>query len=100
MPGQKELTLTAEERRELEALRDTHELPYLRERAAALLKIADGVSGRQVALNGLLKSRRPDTIYEWVRRWQNEGLQGLFIRKGRGRKPAFSPSAHHRGGGP
>ena len=86
MPGRKELTLTAEERRELEALRDTHELPYVRERTAALLKIADGMSARQVALNGLLKGRRPDTIYEWVRRWQNEGTQGLFIRSGRGRK--------------
>lgn len=100
MPGRKELTLTAEERQELKELRDNHELPYVRERAAALLKIADGMSGRQVALKGLLKNRRPDTIYEWVQRWKKEGLQGLFIRKGRGRKSSFSPSVHNPRGGP
>ena len=29
-----------------------------------ILKIADGMSGRQVALNGLLKRRKPDTVYD------------------------------------
>ena len=66
--------------------------PYIRERAAAILKIVEGDSGRQIALQGLLKRHAPDTIYEWVRRYLAEGKAGLEIRRGRGHKPAFSPS--------
>ena len=65
--------------------------PYLRERTAAILKIAAGCSGRHVAQHGLLTRRRTDTVYEWVRRYQTDGLAGLSIRTGRGRPPAFSP---------
>ena len=86
-----EITLTSEERQELETARDTHSKPYMRERCAAILKIANGQSGNQVALQGLHKPRKPDTIYEWVDRYQNEGVDGLYIRKGRGRKAGFSP---------
>lgn len=92
MPNPLSIELTVEQRRELETIRDNHELPYLRERATALLKIADGQSGRQVALHGLLKERDPDTVYSWVHRYQEEGTTGLGIRPGRGRKAAFSPS--------
>lgn len=63
----------------------------MRERASAILKIAAGQSGRQVAREGLLKERRPDTVYGWVHRWETEGVKGLCIRDGRGRKPAFYP---------
>ena len=87
------IDLTAEQRRELEYARDHHELAYIRERVSAILKIADGMSGRQVALRGLLKRRRADTVYDWFHRYQSEGLAGLKIKPGRGRKPAFSPSA-------
>ncbi len=100
MPKPIQLVLTAEERKELERIRDRHPKPYVRERAAALLKIAAGRSGRDVALHGLLKRRYPDTIYGWVRRYKAEGVKGLLVRPGRGRKPAFSPSAPERGGGP
>lgn len=87
------IELTAEQRRELEYVRDHHEKPYMRERAAALLKIADGMSGRQVALHGLLRGRDPDSVYSWFHAYQAAGLAGWRIRSGRGRKPAFSPSA-------
>jgi transposase len=87
-----ELQLTNAERQELEYLRDHASRPYLRERAAALLKIAAGASGRQVALHGLLKPRACDTVYAWVRRYRTHGIAGLQIQPGRGRKPAFSPS--------
>jgi transposase len=93
MPAALVLTLTQEQRGELEAIRDHHEKPYLRERAAAILKITEGMSGLQVSQHGLLKPRDPDTVYEWVHRWESEGITGLMIRSGRGRKPAFSPSA-------
>ena len=95
MPNRMEITLTQTERRELEKVRDHHELPYMRERAAAILKVVDGHSGRQVALQGLFKPRQPDTVYDWIHRWQQEGIHGLVIRKGRGRKPAFSPSTRN-----
>ncbi len=90
------VTLTDEQRRELAQVRDHHALPHMREKAAAILKIADGQSGREVALHGLLRHRRPDTVYEWVRRYRATGVAGLLVQRGRGRKPAFSPSAPRR----
>ena len=87
------IDLTGEQQRELEYARDHHKLAYVRERASAVLKIADGMSGRQVALRGLLKRRKTDTVYDWFHRYEAEGLAGLKIKSGRGRKPAFSPSA-------
>ena len=68
MPMPLVLELTPEQEQELEHMRDTHALPYVRERAAALLKIHGGRSGRDVALHGLLKPRLPDTVYDWFKR--------------------------------
>ena len=87
------LTLTSAQRQDLIALRDTAAKPYQRERAAALLKIADGLAAAQVARTGLLRPRKPTTIWRWLRRYQEEGVAGLDDRPGRGRKPAFSPLA-------
>ncbi len=91
MPTPLKLNLSTAEREELETLRDTHPKAYLRERAAALLKIVDGMSGLHVSQEGLLKPRDPDTIYRWVHRYQQEGIAGLKIRSGRGRKPVYFP---------
>ena len=87
--------LTTAERVELTRLRDSAPEPYLRERAAALLKVADGISAARVAREGLLRPRKPDTLYAWIDRFVEEGIEGLRVRKGRGRKPSFSPSAPH-----
>jgi len=87
------LELSEQQRAELEDLRDHSPLPYLRERAAALLKIAAGMPPFEVARHGLLRTRDSDTIYRWLGRYRKQGLAGLRIRTGRGRKPAFSPSA-------
>jgi len=91
MPNPLDFHLTPEERRELEHVRDHHNKAYLRERAAALLKIAAGQSGLRVARHGLHKPRDPDTIYSWLRRYQAGGVAGLAINSGRGRPPVFSP---------
>jgi len=99
MPNPLQLCLSADERKALERLRDTAAKAYLRERAAALLKLADGLSALQVAEQGLLKRRQCDTVCDWVHRYQAEGVAGLTIRSGRGRKPAFSPSASGHGSG-
>ena len=85
------LVLSAGQRDELLRLRDYHPKPYLRERAAALLKLADGWSLALVAAQGLLRPRDPETVSAWLARYHAEGAAGLAIRKGRGRKPAFSP---------
>ena len=56
------LTLTEVQRQELLQLRDHDPRPYVRERGAALLKIADGQSPHRVACQGLLKPRDPDIV--------------------------------------
>jgi transposase len=91
MPELRTLELTDEQKTELEQIRDNHEKGYMRERAAALLKISEGQSAHSVASRGLLKKRDPDTVYEWLDRYEAEGVAGLQIKEGRGRKPAFSP---------
>jgi hypothetical protein len=91
MPRTLQLDLTAEQRLELEQVRDRHGAAYMREKAAALLKIADGQNGWQVARHGSHKRRDSDTIYRWVSRYRAEGIHGLVVRKGRGRKPSFFP---------
>ena len=96
MSEQLSIDLTVEQTSELMYARDHHAKPYVRERCAAILKIAKGMSGRQVALGGLLKKRAPDTVYTWFHRYEEEGLTGLLIKPGRGRKPAFSPSVSRR----
>jgi hypothetical protein len=87
------LVLSEEQHRLLCHARDTHPKAYVRERAAALLKVASGFSVTQVARAGLLRPRRRDTVAAWVQRFQAEGLPGLLLRPGRGRKPAFFPGA-------
>ena len=91
MPKRVTLSLSEEQRRELIAHRDHDRLPYLRERCAALLKIADGWRASEVARVGLLRRYDPDAIYEWRKRYLADGIKGLKIQAGRGRKPAFSP---------
>jgi hypothetical protein len=92
MPGRLRLQLSEVQRRELVAMRDHARLPYLRERAAALLKVADGWSATKTAQQGLLKPRNRETVGAWVHRYQQDGLPGLHMRKGRGRKPAYFPA--------
>jgi hypothetical protein len=87
------LVLTEVQRRQLAHLRDASSKPYLRERAAALLKIADGMSAAQVAHQGLLRPRQPDTVYRWLNAFVAQGIEGLKVKPGAGRKPAFFPSA-------
>lgn len=91
MPKPLQITLSEAERTELEQLRDKASKAYLRERAAAILKIADGMSASQVAQYGLLKQRQYQTVCDWLGRYQAKGISGLFMNQGRGRKPAFFP---------
>lgn len=92
MPIPYRLLLRAEQAQELRRLRDHAPQPYVRERAASILAVADGQSLRQAARTAGLKPHRVDTICAWVHRYQAEGASGLRIRKGRGRKPASFPA--------
>ena len=74
------ISLTEEQRQELVRLRDHDPRPYVRERGAAVLKIAEGQSPHRVARSGLLKPRDPDTIYAWLDRYEAEGIAGLIAR--------------------
>ena len=62
MPRRRTLDLTDPQRQELLHHRDHDPRPYVRERCAALRKIADGQSAHAVARQGLLKPRDPDTV--------------------------------------
>ena len=91
MAKRHKLHLSDEQLQDLRHLRDTGEPAYLRERAAALLKIAAGSSPHRVAQSGLLKRRKPDTVYAWLQNYREHGVMGLRHKPGKGRKPAFAP---------
>ena len=78
MPRLRTLTLTDAQRHELLQARDHDTRPYVRERCAAVLKIADGHTPHWVARQGLLKPRDPDSVYAWLNRYQSDGLSGLM----------------------
>ena len=78
MPQQRTLELTEQERQDLLTHRDHDPHPFVRERCAALLNIAEGQSPHRVAQQGLLKLRDPDTLYQWLNYYEKEGLSGLL----------------------
>src|SRR2546423_6950552 len=93
MPKRLEITLSEQQRAELLQARDHHSKAYVREKAAAILKIADErLPALQVASHRLLKRRDDNTVRSWLRHYLQGGLAGLLVQKGRGKKPAFSPS--------
>ena len=91
------LPLSAAERVDLTHAMHHAPKPYQRERAAALLHLANGASLAQTARTSGLAPRDPDTIAAWRTRFQAEGIAGLTMRPGRGRRPAFSPSGPRPG---
>ena len=75
------IPLSEEQRAVLEEHRDHDPRAYVRERCAAMLKVADGTSAHAVALFGLLRPRDPDTLYAWLDRYQEAGLAGLLAHQ-------------------
>ena len=92
MPKVYRLNLRASQKAELEQVRDRHPKAYLRERAAAILKVEAGQSLRRVAYDGLLRRHAPETVRRWCERYLAEGVAGLKVRPGRGRPAIFSPA--------
>ncbi|MCE2400687.1 hypothetical protein J4G08_07325 [Candidatus Poribacteria bacterium] len=54
------------------------------------MKIAEGVSAHCVATSGLLKRRKPDTVYNWLNIYADEGFDGLIRRRHGGARHRFS----------
>jgi len=71
------LTLTNKIRKSLTWHRAHDPRPYVQERTAAILKVADGRTPHWVAKNGLLRPRDPDTVYSWLAIFKAEGMKGL-----------------------
>jgi len=72
------LPLTDAQFQELTDYRDHDPRPYVRERCAALLKVAAGQAAYAVARTGLLKPRDPDTVYGWLDLYQRLGIRGVL----------------------
>jgi hypothetical protein len=91
MPKRIKLSLTTDEKAQLERWAKNPPKPYLRERARALLRIAQGEPIYQVAQTLRTPVQR-QTVRAWVVRFETARCAGLKVRAGRGRKPVFSPS--------
>jgi macrodomain Ter protein organizer (MatP/YcbG family) len=92
MPKRVEIHLSGTQQAELVEIRNHHAKPYMRERAAAILKVDNGELLTQVAEEGLLKRHEPETVHEWIKNYLQRGVKGLSIKAGRGRKARFFPS--------
>jgi transposase len=83
------LSLTAEERRELEARSRRYTLPYRDVvRAKIVLLAATGMDNDEIAAR--LDTRR-EVVSKWRKRFFEQGLAGLEERPRGGRPPVFSP---------
>jgi len=85
MPKRRYLTLSESQRAELKHVLRRDSRPYMRERASALLQIADGRSAHWVALHGLLRRRKPDTVIGWLNAYEQGGIAALVQRPRRKR---------------
>jgi transposase len=95
----RQVELSEEQRAELLRIVKRDPKAYRRERASAVLQVGDGGVAAQVARQGLLVRRDPDTVYGWLDRYLERGVAGLTIAAGRGRKPTLSPPREARAGG-
>src|SRR5438128_1987387 len=71
------LTLSKRKRKQLIWHRDRDARAYVRERSAAMLKIADGHAPHWVAQHELLKSCDPATLYQWLDWYADGGFTEL-----------------------
>lgn len=90
MPAPLKITLTPEETVTLSELRTASSVNHrVRDRAHILLLNADGWNVASIA--DILKCHE-HTVRATLKRWQREGLTGLWEKGGRGQKPTWQPS--------
>ena len=83
------LSLTADQRRELEARSRRYTLPYRDVvRAKIVLMAAEGMDNDEIAAR--LDTRR-EIVSKWRKRFYQDSLAGLEERPRGGRPPVFSP---------
>jgi hypothetical protein len=83
------ISLTSEQREELEALmRRPSAAAGLVKRARAILRLAEGES---VSATGRLVGMQRRHLYKWIDRYRCQGVLGLRDGKRSGRPPVFSP---------
>ena len=90
------IDLSEKGREELIEHRDHDPRPYVSERCAAVIKVAEGQAPHSVALHGLLKSRDPDTVYSWLDIYETEGLEGLIAHQHGGYRRGSLDSAKEK----
>jgi transposase len=84
-----DVTLTREQRRELEARARRYTLPYRDVvRAKIVLMAAEGLDNDEIALR--LDTRR-EIVSKWRKRFYEDGLPGLEERPRGGRPQVFPP---------
>ena len=80
--------INTETKKLLNRISHSSKFPQVRSRAKCII-----LSYQGFLLGQLMKifevSRR--TLYNWLSRWEKQGLNGLYNEKGRGRKPKLSP---------
>ena len=83
------VSVTAEQREELEALQRRPSVAAgLAKRARAILLLAEGAS---VSATGRLVGMQRRHLYKWIDRFRSQGVAGLQDGKRTGRPPVFSP---------
>ena len=99
MPKRYEIVLTEREKQKLKEWVKNPPSPYLRERARAILKVSQGETIQATAEQLRVRVHR-NAVSEWVKRFLTNRLEGLKIKKGRGRKALFSPDRRERSQNP
>ena len=84
--GRLKLRLSGRHRQQLERTARTHKKPQVREKAAAVLKVANGQSVSLVAKTGLLTSRHRSAVYEWIDQYFTHGIDAWEQNRERCRK--------------
>ncbi|MGH2946106.1 MAG: helix-turn-helix domain-containing protein [Solirubrobacteraceae bacterium] len=92
-----EITLSAEERSELERVAGLQKAPHRDvQRAKLVLYAAEGLSNVEIAAR---LDMSPKNVGRWRRRFREQRLEGLKDKQRAGRPRRFPPSADRRGQG-
>jgi transposase len=81
--------LTASDCQKLEHLYKTSPKHVIRKNCHAILLKADGRTSKDI---GCIVGMSHVSINSWLHRYKTEGLSGLMIKSGRGRKPILDKS--------
>lgn len=90
MPAPLRIVLTEEEARTLSELRETQSVPYRTRDRAHMLRL--NAQGWNVPAIAEIFGCHEHTVRATLRRWEQDGLGGLWEAPGRGAKPKWQPA--------